>query len=51
MINRNTVAVAVAAILASAMRMGHAQEQTESSAEPTDDLGEVVVTGLRSSLQ
>lgn len=52
MVKRNTVAVAVAAILGAAMRMhqAHAQEATATDAD-SDKLQEVVVTGLRRSLQ
>ena len=50
MVKRNTVAVTVAAILASAMRAGAAEAQAAAN-ESTDDLQEVVVTGLRASLK
>jgi TonB-dependent receptor len=46
------VAVAVAAILGSAMRVSQAEaQQAASDAGNADDLQEVVVTGLRASLQ
>ncbi len=46
------VAVAVAAILGAAMRVSQAEaQQAASSAGNADDLQEVVVTGLRASLQ
>ena len=51
MVKRNTVAVAVAAILASAMRVGQAQAQEKPTGGAPDQLQEVVVTGLRASLQ
>src|SRR5262245_11638195 len=54
MVKRNTVAVAVATILASALRLSQAeaQEKASTAAEPrNEELQEVVVTGLRASLQ
>lgn len=53
MVKRNTVAVAVAAALASAkMISADAQEKASTAAEPrNEELQEVVVTGLRASLQ
>lgn len=54
MFKRNSVAVAVAAILASAMRMGQADAQEAepaSSSETEEQLEEIVVRGLRGSLK
>ncbi len=52
MVKRNKVAITVAAILGSAMRLGQADAQ-EATTGSTDDevLEEVVITGLRASLQ
>ncbi|HEU4625331.1 MAG TPA: TonB-dependent receptor [Steroidobacteraceae bacterium] len=52
MVKRNTVAVAVAAILGATLRANvAAAQQAPASGNSTDDLQEVVVTGLRASLQ
>ncbi len=53
MVKRNTVAVAVAAILASAMRLSQAADGDGAAAAEgsSDQLEEVIVTGLRASLQ
>src|SRR3954467_9764745 len=49
---QSTVAISVAAILASAMQMSQAEAQNASADKSaTDDLQEVVVTGLRASLK
>lgn len=50
MVKRSKVAVAVAAVLGSAMRMADAQQATTTETG-SDELQEVVVTGLRASLQ
>ena len=52
MVKRNKVAITVAAILGSAMRLGQADAQ-EATTGSTDHevLEEVVITGLRASLQ
>src|SRR5688572_27021621 len=58
MVKQSKVAVAVAAILAAAMRMNQAEAQeapadrsTPAARAAEEDLEEVVVTGLRASLQ
>src|ERR1700704_16322 len=51
MVTRSKVAIAVAAVLGSALTQAQAQQAPATGTAKSDDLQEVIVTGLRASLQ